>query len=93
MTDNHNIIHTGKERAVSAEVHDTGAWPTIVIVRRTFDEDDPEQTGHTCRCGDVHEQVFGVDDTTVIGLAPHDAVELAREILRLAEPLLDADSE
>jgi hypothetical protein len=88
-----NTIQTVNGGPVNAEVHRTGAWQSIAIAARTIDEDDPEVTGHLCSCGDIHEKATDMDDFNVIELAPHEAVALAREILRLAAPLLDADDD
>lgn len=60
---------------------------SISIIGDDIDEEDPDIAGHVCRCGDGPHEKGPEPCQEIISLGPDAAVKLAREILRLAEPL------
>jgi hypothetical protein len=63
---------------------------SMSIGAEVVDEEDPDEAGHECICGDLHEKLNDYEPFyNFISLDLPSAVRLAHEILRLAEPLSD----
>jgi hypothetical protein len=63
---------------------------SMSIGAEVVDEEDPDETGHECICGDLHEKLNDNGPFyEFITLDLPSAVQLAHEILRFVEPLAD----
>lgn len=60
---------------------------SISIVGEDIDGEDPDTAGHMCHCGDGPHEKGPEPCMQMLSLGPDAAVKLAREILRLAEPM------